>query len=96
MTASAWLHKRRALFLVILFFAFSAFTADILDLREECYTLSGPYETLDSDISAAATGDHRFDQREAPSVRFVRQHGTENLSFFHLLPYSFRAPPAFS
>jgi len=51
MTASASLHKRKTLFLVILFIAFSAFTADILDLREELHILSCPYSSLDNNVT---------------------------------------------
>ncbi|TRZ76212.1 MAG: hypothetical protein D4R93_03660 [Deltaproteobacteria bacterium] len=96
MTASASLHKRKTLLLVILFIAFSAFTADILDLREELYLLSCPYSSLDNNVATGLTSNHTFELQQILIVPSVQRKASVKISFFHLLPYSFRAPPSWS
>jgi hypothetical protein len=96
MTASASLHKRKTLLLVILFIAFSSFTADILDLREELYLLSCPYSSLDDNVSTGLTSNHPFELQQILIVPFVQRKAAVKISFLHLLPYSFRAPPSWS
>jgi hypothetical protein len=95
MTASS-LHKRKTLLLVILFIAFSAFTADIMDLREELCILSCPYSSLDNNVSTGLTNNHSFEQEQILTAPPVQRKAAVTISFLHLLPYSFRAPPSFS
>jgi hypothetical protein len=96
MTASASLHKRKTLFLVILCIAFSAFTADILDLREELQIFSCPNSSLDNNISAALTSNHPFEPEQTLTLCSVHRKETGKISFLHLLPYGYRAPPSWS
>jgi len=96
MTASASLHKRKTLLLVILFIAFSAFTADILDLREELHILSCPYSSLDNNVSTGLTSNHPFEPEQILTLCSVQRKTTVNISFLHLLPYGYRAPPSWS
>jgi hypothetical protein len=93
MTASASLHKRKTLLLVILFLAFSTFTADILDLREELHILSCPYSSMDNNVTTGITSN--VDSVLDPVVLFYSVHRnlSVEISFLHLLPYGFRAPP---
>ena len=96
MTASASLHKRKTLFLVILFIAFSTFTADVLDLREELHILSCPYSSLDNNVTTGITST--IDFKPEPVVLFCSayQKTSVKISFLHFLPYGFRAPPSWS
>jgi len=72
MTASASLHKRKTLFLVILFIAFSAFTADVFDLREELHILSCPVSSLDNNVTTGITSNADFVLK--PVVLFCSVH----------------------
>ncbi len=96
MIASASFNKRKSLFLVILFVSFSAFTTDILDLREELYILSCPYSSLDNNVSTGLISNHSFKLEQIFTVPFVQRKAAVKISFLHLLPYTFRAPPAYS
>jgi hypothetical protein len=96
MTASASLHKRKMLHLVILLIAFSAFTADILDLREELHILSCPYSSLDSNVSTGLTSNHPFLLEQIITLCSVQRKAAVKISFLHLLPYGYRAPPSWS
>jgi hypothetical protein len=96
MTASASLHKRKTLFLVILFIAFSAFTADILDLREELHILSYPNSSLDNNITTGIVSITDFALKSVVLLFSFRQESSVEISFLHLLPYGFRAPPSWS
>jgi hypothetical protein len=91
MTAS--LHQRKTLLFVILIIAFTAFTADILDLREELHILSCPYSSLDNNVTTGITNN--TDSMLEPVVLFCSVHRklSVEISFLHLLPYGFRAPP---
>ena len=94
MTAFASLHKRQTLLFVILFIAFSAFTADVLDLREELCILSCPGSVLDNNVTTGITSNVDFALK--PVVMFCSIHPklSVEISFLHLLPYGFRAPPS--
>jgi hypothetical protein len=96
MTASASLHKRKTLFLAILFIAFAAFTADILDLREELGIISCLYSSLDNNVTAVIANDTTFKTEPAVFSCSVQQKSSVKISFLHLLPYGFRAPPSWS
>jgi hypothetical protein len=95
MTASS-LHKRKTPLLVILFIVFSAFTADILDLREELCILSCSYSSLDNNVSTGLASNHPFGQEQILAAPPVQRKAAVEISFLHLLPYSFRAPPSWS
>jgi hypothetical protein len=96
MTACASLHKRKTLLLIILFIAFSVFTADILDLREELLILSCPYSSLDDNVSTGLTSNHTFKPKQIRTVPFVQRKAAVKISFLHLLSYGYRAPPSWS
>jgi hypothetical protein len=96
MTASASLHKRKTLLLVILLIAFSAFTADILDLREELHILSCPNSSLDNNVSTGLTNNHHFVPEQILILCSVQRQASVKISFLHLLPYGYRAPPSWS
>jgi hypothetical protein len=93
MTASFLFHKRKSLFLGILFVAFFAFTADILDLREELHILSCPYSSLDSNITTGLISDDAFNPEPILIAVSDKKEASVKISFIHLLPYGFRAPP---
>jgi hypothetical protein len=94
MTASSSLNKRKALFFVILFIAFSAFTADILDLREELSFISCPDSFLDNSDTIGITINFSFNMEQLIILCSTYQKSSVKISFVHLLPYSFRAPPS--
>jgi hypothetical protein len=96
MTISSSLHKRKALFFGILFIAFFAFTADILDLREELRIVSCLYSYLDNNVTTGITSHSTFETE--PTIFLLSVHGKSSvkISFLHLLPYGFRAPPSWS
>jgi hypothetical protein len=92
---AAWmLHKRRMLFLVILFAAGAAFTADILDLRDELRFVTCPYSSLDSNITAGVACLFAITPAPVITSSPVQGKTSVEVSFIHLLPYGFRAPPA--
>jgi hypothetical protein len=94
MTDSFSTHKRKTPLLVVLFIAFSAFTADILDLREELCILSSSYSSLESDISDGIVS-HGSSLPEPTLLLHIAQKKTSvKISFLHLIPYGFRAPPS--
>jgi hypothetical protein len=96
MTASALLHKRKTLFLVILFIVFSAFTGDILDLREELHLLSCPCSSLDNNVTTGIISNIVFAPEMVVLFFPVNRNLSVKVSFLHLLPYCFRAPPSWS
>jgi hypothetical protein len=93
MTASEWLQKRKSLFLGILFVASFTFTADILDLREELHILSCPYSCLDSNITTGLISTTAFTPEPITIIVSDKKEASVEISFIHLLPYCFRAPP---
>jgi hypothetical protein len=94
MTASASLHKRKTLLLVVLVIIFSAFTADILDLREELCILTCLDSSPDDNISTGLTSKHPSESEQILAVSVVQRKATVKSSFLHLLPYVYRAPPS--
>jgi hypothetical protein len=94
MTASDLYQKRKHLFLGVLFVAFFAFTADILDLREELRILSCPYSCLDSNVTTGLISDDVFNPGPVLITISGKRKTSVNISFIHLLPCGFRAPPA--
>ena len=96
MAASASLYKRKTLFLVILFLVFSAFTADIVDLREELQIISCRYVDLDNHVSTGLTNEHPYELEYIITSFSVQRKAVVKYSFMHLLPYGYRAPPSWS
>jgi hypothetical protein len=94
MAAFASLHKRKTPFLVIFFLVFSAFTADILDLREELKIIACPYGNLDNHVSTGLTNNHPFELKYIITSSSVQRKAVVKYSFIHLLPYGYRAPPS--
>jgi hypothetical protein len=94
MMASDLFRKRKILFLAFLFLAFSAFTADILDLREELLILSCPYSSLDSNVTTGVVSDFTFAPEPILQLLPVQRKASVQISFMHLLPCGFRAPPS--
>ena len=95
MKASYLLHKRKILFVVLLI-AFSALTVDIMDLREELQFRAVPYSGIDNDITTAIISNASFKMEPVLFWCFVHQKSSVEISFIHLLPYGFRAPPFLS
>lgn len=95
MTASELFQKRKSLFLGILFVASFMFTADVLDLREELHILSCPYYScLDSNITTGLISTAAFSPEPIYIMVSGKKKASVKISFIHLLPYGFRAPPA--
>ncbi len=90
------LHKRKACFIAILLVVCFVFTADILDLREELRFLPCPYSSLDNNVTTGITTSVVFETDPVPILRSVDQTSSVTISFLHLLPYGFRAPPVWS
>jgi hypothetical protein len=96
MNASALLHKRKTLFLVLLFFGFAAFTVDILDLREDIHLLSCPYSSLDNNVTTGMISAVNFAPGPVELLCAIQRKLSVKISFLHLLPCGFRAPPSWS
>jgi len=86
--------KRKAYFIAILLIVCSIFTADILDLREELRFLPCPYSSLDNNVATGIATITAFETGPFLVLRSVDQTSSVKISFLHLLPYGFRAPPA--
>jgi hypothetical protein len=93
MLASSLLQKKKVLFFVLLFIAFTAFALDILDLREELHLLSCPYSSLDNNVTTGIASDFTVMTEPVLILRSIHQKSSVEISFLHLLPYGFRAPP---
>lgn len=85
---------KRIFFQLILFIAFFSFTADILDLREELHFIKVPYSSLDNNISTGLACQAHFESEPAFGGTSACNRLSVTLSFFHLLSYGLRAPPA--
>jgi hypothetical protein len=94
--AAAWLHKKEILLLALFFIAFSAFTTDVPDLREELYLLSCPYSPLENDVTTGLTSNHTFKPEQITALPSVQRKVVVKITFLHLLPYAYRAPPSWS
>jgi len=94
MAASLSIHKRKTPLLVILFIAFSAFTADILDLREELCILSYSCSSLESNISDGIVSHSSALPEPTLTVHIAQKKTSVKISFLHLMSYGFRAPPS--
>ncbi len=86
--------KRKAYFVAILLIVCSIFTADILDLREELRFLPCPYSSLDNNVTTGIATVTAFETGPILVLRSIDHTSSVKISFLHLLPYGFRAPPA--
>jgi hypothetical protein len=96
MIGSSSLHNRKALFCIVFLVVFSSFTADILDLREDIGILSCPYSSLDNNITTGVASDITLEMDPVFLPCFDHQKSSVTISFLHLLPCGYRAPPPWS
>lgn len=85
--------KGKTLLLVVCVIALAAFTADILDVREELYLLSCPNGGLDDDVSSGVIARHRIEPERLLWVPLGCRTARADITFLHLLPCGYRAPP---
>ena len=88
------INRRKAYFVAILLIVGSVFTADILDLREDLRFLPCPYSALDNNVTTGIATITVFETGPVVISRSVDHTSSVRISFLHLLPYGFRAPPA--
>ena len=88
--------RRKAYLFAVLLIVFSAFTADVLDLREDLGILPCPGSSLDNNVTTGMVSDAASGRELLPMLRAVHQHASLKISFLPLLPYGLRAPPVFS
>lgn len=96
MISSALFNKRKTVFWVIMLIVFSAFAADIIDLREDIRLLPTPYSSLDNNVTTGITDNVDFKLTPVILARSVYSESSVEISFLHLLPCGFRAPPSWS
>lgn len=87
------LHKRKTLFCVVLLIVFSAFAADVVDLREDLRFLDCPYSHLDNNITAGIASQSSLETARDLVSYTAHKNSSTKVSFLHLLPYGLRAPP---
>jgi hypothetical protein len=90
----SFLQRKTTLFGIVFLIVFSAFTADILDLREELRILSSPNSSLDNNIEAGVASSFSIEPEPLPPGFGIAKKASVEISFLCLLPYSFRAPPS--
>lgn len=73
--------------------AFSVFTADVVDLREELRILSSPHSWLDNNIETGVVSSFSIEPKFFPPGFCITKTVSVEISFLYRLPYSFRAPP---
>lgn len=96
MTTFELFQKRKSLFLGVFLLVSFMFTADILDLREELHILPCPYSCLDSNVTTGLISTAAFNPEPIFIAVSGKKEASVKISFIHLLPYGFRAPPAHS
>ena len=82
--------------MLILLFTMAAFTADIVDLREEIHLLSCPYSCLDNNITTGIQGGFSFEPELIQKIGSLHQGAPFAISFLHLFSCQYRAPPLWS
>jgi hypothetical protein len=86
--------QRRTLYGVLFLIVFSAFLADVVDLREELGILPCACSALDSSVAdGAAVGPSIEPEPFSPRFSLAKETSVD-VSFRHLLPNTFRAPPS--
>ncbi len=85
--------KRKLIFFIFLV-GFAAFTADILDLRDEIQMLPCPFGSLDNNVATGLINDFRIDPGPIVVACPIQRKASFKVSLSTLFSYSFRAPPA--
>jgi hypothetical protein len=85
--------QRKTLFGLVFLIAFSVFVADVIDLREELRLLSSPFNCLDNTIEAGVVSSFSIEPEPFRPGFAITNKASVEISFLHLLPYAFRAPP---
>ena len=93
MRVPSLLHKRKTLFCVVLLSVFSAFAADVVDLREDLRFLDCPYSYLDNNITTGIASQSTLETARNLVFYATHKNSSIKVSFLHLLPYGLRAPP---
>ncbi len=88
--------RKKARFLFFFFFVFAAFTADIIDLREDIHILSCPHSSIDSNITTGIQSLFSFVPDLIRKFCSQSQKSAVVISLFHLFPFGYRAPPILS
>jgi hypothetical protein len=95
MRAPLLLREKRAFYSIVFLIALTAFSADILDLRQEIHLLGHQSGYLGGNITACIVSHVIFHTDSIPFVcSTVAESSVMIPSFPHDLPYGFRAPPA--
>jgi hypothetical protein len=89
----ASLRTQKIFCFLILVIAFSAFTADIFDLRDELQILSYSYNSLDDNITTGMTDQLVFDPAPFLTLSPIHRRSSVIIAFAHLPSCGFRAPP---
>jgi hypothetical protein len=87
------LHKRKALFLAVLLIIFFAFTAEVLSVRKELRQLTCQDSVYGDDIAVGIVSNAVSYAAPTVIAGAVHYESSVIISFLHLLPYAFRAPP---
>jgi hypothetical protein len=90
------LNKKEVFFLLILFITFSAFTVDVLDLRDEIQLGPSHNDNTGVNISTAIPVYPSLAFEAKNEYVCFHQVSSVTVSFIHLLSFSLRAPPVFS
>ncbi len=86
-------HIKKALFLAVLLIIFSAFSAEVLSVRKELRHISCQDNVLDDGVTVAIVSNAVLYTVPTVIVSAVYRESSVKISFLHLLPYAFRAPP---
>lgn len=96
MTCSDPFHKGKTFFFIVFLIAFSAFTADIVDLREELHFLTCPYTSLDNNVTTGIINLLVIKPEPILTLHPICRKSSVKISFLHLLSFGFRAPPSWT
>ena len=73
-----------------------AIRAHVLDVREELHILSCPYSSLDNNVTTGLISNFLFAPEPILIFCPAQWKVSPKISFLHLLPFGFRAPPSWS
>ncbi|MCE5281299.1 MAG: hypothetical protein LLG93_04270 [Deltaproteobacteria bacterium] len=85
--------KRKLIFFIFLV-GIAAFTADVLDLRDELQMLPCPFGSLDNNVATGLISDFQIDPGPVVVISLIQRKASFKVSLSTLFSYSFRAPPA--